>query len=180
MPTIKAAATPAGAAGAAEAAHLLRPLVLDILRERAQGLKYPLSEDDFVLCLLSFYHRAFLCDRPRRRRPKRRPKKASSRAADDQADSGGDDGDAGGPMPTEDTTICKFSWYKSVSAGWAVICWALLTGRATLSSIGRGAFLLAMEGQSDKNRQELANAGIKNSDDFNIAYDRWNRITPPC
>ena len=148
LPTLKAATTDAGAAGAAEVAHLLQPLILDILRESAHGLQYSFTDDDFVLCLLSFFHRAFLCER--------RSKCGLQ------------------------TIACKFSWHNSVNAGWSIICWALMTGRISVSPIGRGSFLLAMQGQSEVNRRELANAGIKTSCDFNAAYGRWNRIKPPC
>ena len=186
MPTLKAATTAAGAAGAAAVAHLLRPLILDILKANAQGRSYNFTNDDIILCLMSFFQRAFLCHR--------RPKGASSGAGadlpEDQGDCDGEDDSptvlcdaVGGLTPEADETpgvAMKFSWYNSVNAGWSLICWALLTERATVSRIGRGTFLLAMQGQSDTNRRELANAGIKDSDDFNIAYDRWNRIKPPC
>ena len=143
LPTLKAACTDGGAAGAAEVAHLLRPLVLDILKERARGHTYRFSDDDLVLCLMSFSKRAFL-------------------------------------RIDNDGKASKFSSYNATNAGWGMLCWAMMTGRGTMPQLGRGTFLLAMDGQSETNRRELAAAGINNSDDFNIAYDRWNRIKPPC
>ena len=181
MPTLKAATTDAGAAGAAEVAHLLRPLILDILKQNSKGSRYHLSDDDFVLCLLSFFDRAFLCERQ-----KKKKEEHDDDAGDDGGDvvEGGDGGDVGGLTPTaEETPVMiptKFKWYNSVNAGWSVVCWALMSGRSAVSRIGRGSFLLAMEGQSPTNRRELADAGIRDSSDFNVAYDRWNRIKPPC
>ena len=150
LPTLKAATTSAGAAGAAEVAHLICPLILDILKQDAQGKKYSFTGDDYVLCMFSFFQRAWLCESPRVSKS------------------------------TGDNVVMKFSWYNSVNAGWSIFCWALLTGRATVSSIGRGAFLVAMQGQSETNRLELATAGIKTSQDFNRVYSRWNRIKPHC
>ena len=181
--SIHGGTTDRGAQGIAECAGLLQPLFRDILA--AEQLEkcpiYHFTDDDIVLCVMSFFGKVILRVDDVRLKPQKQAEDAGGQTPGTVIDLDADEEDAGGQTPGTVTEQGKkyfrCSWYNSVNAGWSVLSWALLGKHATIGELGRGSFLLAMMGQSEKSATELATMGIRTSADFNAEFDKLRRIS---
>ena len=168
-----------GASGWAAAACLLQPIVHDILVARSKGLIYDFTGDDLTACMTACLGRVPTAYKP----PKTdAPNAVSNADASDDSDCDTlhtPDDSYGDTLDIHKTPgLRRMQWYNSVNAGWAVICWALLSGHATMSGgIGRGAFAVALLGQSPKAAKELASLGVRTAADFHGFCDALQRMS---